>query len=184
MSTRSNKGIELLLVEPLNLERVIHRSKRAVDILQAAIGSVEIQASIDTIHPASIDTVHPTIIHHGTVHPGTVHRGTVLPPLTDCSSAIRHHLFGSREGCCNPDVSDVAETNDFYMNREWYDWGSVDPFQGLPHEDPRDLIKELEELASASEQNEVSVDHIICKIFPILYLEMHLAGSVSCSQDL
>ncbi|KAF3486279.1 hypothetical protein F2Q69_00053099 [Brassica cretica] len=32
--------------------------------------------------------------------------------------------------------------------------------------DPRDLIKELEELASASEHNEVSVDHIICKIFP------------------
>ncbi|KAF2616957.1 hypothetical protein F2Q68_00038932 [Brassica cretica] len=38
--------------------------------------------------------------------------------------------------------------------------------EGLPHQDPRDLIKELEELASASEQNEVSVDHINCKIFP------------------
>lgn len=61
---------------------------------------------------------------------------------------------------------DVAETNNFDLNREWYDWGSVDPFRGLPHENPRDLIKELEELASASEQNEVSVDHIICKIFP------------------
>ncbi|KAF2573636.1 hypothetical protein F2Q70_00003976 [Brassica cretica] len=45
-------------------------------------------------------------------------------------------------------------------------WGSVNPFRGLPHEDPRDLIKDLEELASASKQNEVSVDHIICKIFP------------------
>ncbi|KAF2582392.1 hypothetical protein F2Q68_00005228 [Brassica cretica] len=31
---------------------------------------------------------------------------------------------------------------------------------------PIDLIKELEELASASEHNEVFVDHIICKIFP------------------
>ena len=70
------------------------------------------------------------------------------------------------EGVVIPDVIDVAETNDFDLNREWYDWGSVDPFRGLPHEDPRDLIKELEELASASEQNEVSVDHIICKIFP------------------
>ncbi|KAF2594385.1 hypothetical protein F2Q70_00044218 [Brassica cretica] len=70
------------------------------------------------------------------------------------------------EGAVIPDVIDVAETNNFDLNREWYDWGSVDPFRALPHEDPRDLIKELEELASASEQNEVSVDHIICKIFP------------------
>uniref|UniRef100_A0A0D3BGK9 Uncharacterized protein n=1 Tax=Brassica oleracea var. oleracea TaxID=109376 RepID=A0A0D3BGK9_BRAOL len=62
MSTRSNKGIGLLLVELLDLERVIHKSKRGVDTLQAAIGSVEIQASIDTIHPTSIDTVHPTSI--------------------------------------------------------------------------------------------------------------------------
>ncbi|KAF3556258.1 hypothetical protein F2Q69_00013244 [Brassica cretica] len=59
MSTRNNKGVWILLVEPLDLERVIHKSKRAVDTLQAAIGSVEIQASIDTIHPASIDTVQP-----------------------------------------------------------------------------------------------------------------------------
>ena len=66
MSTRSNKGIGLLLVEPLDLERVIHKSKRAVDTLQAAIGSVEIQASIDTIHPTSIDTIRPTSID--TVH--------------------------------------------------------------------------------------------------------------------
>ena len=66
MSTRSSKRIGLLLVEPLDLERVIHKSKRAVDTLQAAIGSVEIQASIDTIHPTSIDTIRPTSID--TVH--------------------------------------------------------------------------------------------------------------------
>ena len=88
MSTRSNKGIGLLLVEPLDLKRVIHKSKRAVDTLQAAIDSVEIQASIDTIHPASIDTVHPmsidtvqpvseNTVRSGTVHRGTVHSGTV-----------------------------------------------------------------------------------------------------------
>ncbi|KAF2575287.1 hypothetical protein F2Q70_00003726 [Brassica cretica] len=52
----------MALTEPLDLERVIHKSKRAVDTLQAAIGSIEIQASIDTIHPASIDTVHLTSI--------------------------------------------------------------------------------------------------------------------------
>ena len=36
-----------------------------------------------------------------------------------------------------PDVIDVAETNNFDLNCEWYDWGSVDPFRGLPHEDQR-----------------------------------------------
>ncbi|KAF3608886.1 hypothetical protein DY000_02049213 [Brassica cretica] len=111
MSTRSNKGIGLLLVEPLDLERVIHKSKRAADTLQTAIGSVEIQMSIDTAHLTSIetahltpidtahltlidtahltsiDTVHPTSID--TVHPtsiDTVHLtsiDTVHPPSTD-----------------------------------------------------------------------------------------------------
>ncbi|KAF3533031.1 hypothetical protein DY000_02040917 [Brassica cretica] len=84
------------VLEPHDLERVIHKSKRVVDTLQAAIGSVEIQASIDTIHPASIDTVHPmsidtvqptsidtiqlvsdNTVHNGTIHSSTVHRGTV-----------------------------------------------------------------------------------------------------------
>ncbi|KAF3590170.1 hypothetical protein DY000_02022017 [Brassica cretica] len=79
MSTRSSKGIWLLLVEPLDLERVIHKSKRVVDTLQAAIDNVEIQASIDTIHPASIDTVHPTSID--TVHPTSI--DTVHPMSID-----------------------------------------------------------------------------------------------------
>ncbi|KAF2535228.1 hypothetical protein F2Q70_00004324 [Brassica cretica] len=70
MSTRSSKGIGLLLVEPLDSECVIHKSKRAADTFQAAIGSVEIQASINTIHPASIDTVHPASID--TVHPRSI----------------------------------------------------------------------------------------------------------------
>ncbi|KAF2587546.1 hypothetical protein F2Q70_00036370 [Brassica cretica] len=87
MRTRSNKGVSLLLVEPLDLERVIHKSKRAVDTLQAAIGSVEIQMSIDTVHLTSIDTAHLTSID--TVHPtsiDTAHQpsiDTVHPPSTD-----------------------------------------------------------------------------------------------------
>ncbi|KAF2576726.1 hypothetical protein F2Q70_00002776 [Brassica cretica] len=87
MSTRSNKEIWLLLVEPLDLERVIHKSKRAVDTLQAAIGSIEIQMSIDTVHLTSIDTTHLTSID--TVHPtsiDTAHQpsiDTVHPPSTD-----------------------------------------------------------------------------------------------------
>ncbi|KAF2561541.1 hypothetical protein F2Q70_00015462 [Brassica cretica] len=112
MSTRSSKGIWLLLVEPLDLERVIHKSKRAVDTLQAAIGSVEIQATINTIIPRrstlftrlrstlfnlrrSIlfnwcrkntvhhDTVHRSTVYQGTIHQGTVHLDTVHPPSID-----------------------------------------------------------------------------------------------------
>ncbi|KAF2570603.1 hypothetical protein F2Q70_00003627 [Brassica cretica] len=37
--------------------RTIHKSKRAVDTPQAAIGSVDIQVSNDTVHPVSNDTV-------------------------------------------------------------------------------------------------------------------------------
>ena len=39
ISTRSNERIKLLLVKPLSLERMIHKSKRAVDTLQAALKS-------------------------------------------------------------------------------------------------------------------------------------------------
>ncbi|KAJ4901839.1 Uncharacterized protein Rs2_15790 [Raphanus sativus] len=87
MSTRSNKGIGFLLVEPLDLECVIHKSKRAVDTLQAAINSVEIRLSIDADHQVSIDTLqaeainsvnqasNDTIQHvsKNNVHAGTVH---------------------------------------------------------------------------------------------------------------
>ena len=51
------------------------------------------------------------------------------------------------EGSVIPDVINVSGTNDFDLNHEWYDWGSED----LPLEDPKDLIKELEEIASASD---------------------------------
>lgn len=46
----------------------------------------------------------------------------------------------------------AAEMNDFDLSREWYDWVGQDPLHGLPHEDPRNHIKELEKLASESEQ--------------------------------
>ncbi|WZZ27168.1 hypothetical protein YC2023_010569 [Brassica napus] len=215
MSTKSIKGIWLLLVEPLDLERVINKSKRAVDTLQAAIGSVEIQASINTIHPASIDTIHPTligtihlesidtvhpgtvhfdIVHPSTVHLDTVHRpsiGTVHPPLIDTvhppSIDTVHHDIVHR----NTVHRDTVHRDT--VHRGTIHHGTVHPMtdttcvetemvevlilkvdenemlrdeEGLPHEDPRNLIKELEELALASEQNEVYVDHIISKIFP------------------
>ncbi|WZZ77707.1 hypothetical protein YC2023_098279 [Brassica napus] len=56
--------------------------------------------------------------------------------------------------------------NDFDLSREWYDWVGQDPFQGLPHQDPRNHIEELEDLVLRSEQNEVSEYHMVCKIFP------------------
>ncbi|KAF3556224.1 hypothetical protein F2Q69_00014062 [Brassica cretica] len=60
-----------------------------------------------------------------------------------------------------PDVIDVAEMNDFDLSREWYDSVGQDPFQGLPHQDPRKHIEELEDLVSRSEQNEVSEHHML-----------------------
>ncbi|KAF3571441.1 hypothetical protein F2Q69_00059589 [Brassica cretica] len=87
MSTKSNEGIWFLLVEPLDLECVIHKSKTAVDTLQAAIGSVEIQVLNDTVHQVSNDTAHPDTVNPKTVHPDTVHPDTVHPdtvhPLTN-----------------------------------------------------------------------------------------------------
>ncbi|KAG5378289.1 hypothetical protein IGI04_026131 [Brassica rapa subsp. trilocularis] len=59
------------------------------------------------------------------------------------------------EGNVIPDVIDVAETNTFNLTSQWYDWGSEDPFYGLPHEDPKDLIKRLEELASANNMSQI-----------------------------
>ena len=70
---RRNEGIWLLLAEPLDLERVIHKSKRAVDTLQAAINSVGIRLSNGTVHLGTI--------HHITVHPTS--NDTVQPPSTD-----------------------------------------------------------------------------------------------------
>ncbi|KAF2552587.1 hypothetical protein F2Q68_00035331 [Brassica cretica] len=87
-------------------------------------------------------------------------------------------------GAVIPDVIDVAEMNDFDLSGEWYDWVGQDPFQGLSHQDPRNHIEELKDFVSRSEQNEVSEHHKLCKIFPILSLGMHSAGSVNYSQDL
>ncbi|KAF2595162.1 hypothetical protein F2Q70_00044036 [Brassica cretica] len=266
MITRSNKGIRLLVVEPLDLERVIHKSKRAVDTLQETIDSVKIQASIDTIHPPSIDTIHlmlidsidtiplvsentirPGTVHRGTVHMdtvhpmsidtvylksidtvysllidtvhslsidtvyhasidtvhcdtvhyNTVHLGTVHPNIvypvkndTTCGETEKIEVFILKvdenemlrneegrtrnsagqlintQGAVIPDVIVVAEMNEFDLSREWYDWVGQYPFHGLPHQDPRSHIEELEYLVSRSEQNEVSEYHMLCKIFP------------------
>uniref|UniRef100_A0A0D3D4T9 Uncharacterized protein n=1 Tax=Brassica oleracea var. oleracea TaxID=109376 RepID=A0A0D3D4T9_BRAOL len=48
-----------------------------------------------------------------------------------------------------------------------------DPFEGLPHQDPRKHIEELEDLVSRSGQNEVSEYHMLCKIFPYSISGMH-----------
>ena len=70
------------------------------------------------------------------------------------------------QGSVIPDMIAVDEMNDFDLSREWYDWVGQDPFQGLLREDPRNHIEELEDLVSRTEQDEIFVDHILCKIFP------------------
>ncbi|KAF2604838.1 hypothetical protein F2Q70_00026145 [Brassica cretica] len=52
------------------------------------------------------------------------------------------------QGAVIPDVIDVAEMNDIDLSREWYDWVGQDPFQSLPHQDPRNHIEELEDPVS------------------------------------
>ncbi|KAF3564639.1 hypothetical protein DY000_02015901 [Brassica cretica] len=63
---QKQQGNMALTSRATGFEPMIHKSKRVVDTLQTAIGSVEIQASVDTIHPAPIITIHPTSI--GTVY--------------------------------------------------------------------------------------------------------------------
>ncbi|CAN6869606.1 unnamed protein product [Brassica oleracea] len=103
------------------------------------------EESIDTLQVASIDSVNQKSIDN-----------------------VHHQSIATRQttGAVIPDVIVVAEMNDFNLSREWYDWVGQDPFQGLPHHDPREHIEELEDLVSRSEQNEVSEYHMLCKIFP------------------
>ncbi|KAF3604264.1 hypothetical protein F2Q69_00036393 [Brassica cretica] len=144
----------------------------------ASIDTVHL-ASIDTVHLASIDTAHPDTVHRDTVHPDTVHPGTVHPLTvhsvlfiidtvkndTTCWETEKIEVL-IIEGAVIHDVIDVVEMNDFDLSREWYDWVGQDPFQGLPHQDPKNHIEDFEDLVSKSEQNEVSEFHMPSKIFP------------------
>ncbi|KAG5375881.1 hypothetical protein IGI04_040477, partial [Brassica rapa subsp. trilocularis] len=95
------------------------------------------------------------------------------------------------QGSVIPDVIAVAETNIFNLTSQWYDWGSEDLFYGLPYEDPKDLIKRLEKLASANKHDKISADHIICKIFPYClsrdafsWFSKLQPRSLTCSEDI
>ncbi|KAF2542700.1 hypothetical protein F2Q68_00031573 [Brassica cretica] len=50
-----------------------------------------------------------------------------------------------------PDVIDVAETNNFDLNCEWYDWGSVDPFRDEEYMIPIQLLDDI--MAKRDEQH-------------------------------
>ncbi|KAF2606752.1 hypothetical protein F2Q68_00044152 [Brassica cretica] len=139
ISTRSNEGIRLLLVEPLDLERVIHKSMRAVDTLQAAIDSVEIQVSSDSVHPMLNDSVHP--VSNNTVH-------LVSNDIVNLNNV-------------HPVMNDTI-----HQSREWYDGLGEDPFQGLPHEDPMNHIEELKDLIKREDQiPRQLVDYIMAKSY-------------------
>uniref|UniRef100_A0A0D3DLE2 Retrotransposon gag domain-containing protein n=1 Tax=Brassica oleracea var. oleracea TaxID=109376 RepID=A0A0D3DLE2_BRAOL len=150
--------------------------------------------SIDIVHPATVHRILfiralliITLFIPDTVHPDTVHpvkndttcRETekieVLilkvdenEMLRDEEGRIRNSAgqFINAQGAVIPDVIVVAEMNNFDLSREWYDWVGQDPFQGLPHQDPRNHIEELEDLVSRGEHNEVFEYHMLCKIFP------------------
>lgn len=157
---------------------MIHKSTRevSIDTLQEAkIDSVN-QASKNTVHR---DTIHPNIAHPDIVHlvmNNTNHQVSINTTSVETEKAVvlilsfdENEMLREKEGhICNnagqlinvqgasiPDVIAVADMNDFDLSREWYDWVNQDPFQGLPHEDPRNHIKELEDLVLRSDQNEV-----------------------------
>uniref|UniRef100_A0A0D3CSU9 Retrotransposon gag domain-containing protein n=1 Tax=Brassica oleracea var. oleracea TaxID=109376 RepID=A0A0D3CSU9_BRAOL len=144
---------------------------------------------LDTVHMGTVhcDTVHRYIVYPDTVHLNTVHtvkKDTICEEIEKIEVLIlkvdENGMLRDEEGCTRnstgqlindpgaviPDVNYVAEMNDFDLSREWYDWVGQDPFQNLPHQNPRNHIEEFEDLVSRSEQNEVSEYHMLCKIFP------------------
>ncbi|XP_033139313.1 uncharacterized protein LOC117130701 [Brassica rapa] len=152
--------------------------------------------SIDTVHILSLDTVHLNIVHRDTVHLNTVHRDTVhrniIPLMTNTTygetekvealilNIDKKGIWRDEEGrpCSRtgqlinadgneiPDVIAVAEMNTFDLTSQCYNWGSEDIFRGLPHENPRNHIEELEGLVSRRKKKQISEDLILCKIVP------------------
>ncbi|KAF2594064.1 hypothetical protein F2Q70_00043389 [Brassica cretica] len=128
-----------------------------------------ISASINTVHPESIDTVHPAsidIVHCGTVHHDTVHPNTVHPVKnnTTCGETKKIEVLILKVdeiGMLRDEEGRIRNNAGQLINDQ-----GQDPFQGLPHQDPRKHIEELEDLVSRSEQNEVSEYHMLYKIFP------------------
>ncbi|KAF3544951.1 hypothetical protein DY000_02007940 [Brassica cretica] len=139
------------LKEPAD-SRTIHKStnEASIDTLQAA--------SIDSVNQASSETIQ-------LVSDNTVDENGMLREEEGRTRNNAEQLINA-QGAVIPDVIVVAEMNEFDLSREWHDWVGQDPFQGLPHQDPRNHIEELEDLVSRSEQNEVYVYHMLCKIFP------------------
>ncbi|KAF3513315.1 hypothetical protein F2Q69_00007068 [Brassica cretica] len=101
--------------------------------------------SIDTIHLSLIDTGHPASID--TVHPNTVHPDTVHPVKNNTTCRVTEKIEVL--------ILKVDE-NEMLRDEE-----GQDPFQGLPHQDPRNHIKELKDLVSRSQQNEVFEHHML-----------------------
>ncbi|KAG5374284.1 hypothetical protein IGI04_042397 [Brassica rapa subsp. trilocularis] len=124
-------------VHPVSVDTIHVPSIDTVHLV--SVDTVNI-SSIDTVHILSLDTVHPNTVHpntvhYDTVHPNTVHQSTIhhgtVPPMTNTT-------YGETE---------KVEALIFKIDKKvnGMTGGSEDPFYGLPHEDPKDLIKKLEE---------------------------------------
>ncbi|KAF2606625.1 hypothetical protein F2Q68_00044350 [Brassica cretica] len=138
-------------IHPMS-ENIVHSGTVHLDTVHpASIDTVHHvhPASIDPIHPAPVDTVHPAsndLVHCDTVHPDTVHP---VKNNTTCEETENIKVL-------------ILKVDENGMLR---DEEGEDPFQGLPNQDPRNHIAELEDLVSRSEENEVSEYHMLCKIF-------------------
>ncbi|KAF2599206.1 hypothetical protein F2Q68_00008442 [Brassica cretica] len=99
---------------------------------------------VDTVHHTSIDIVHHDTVHRDTVHHDNVHHGTVHPMTdTTCVETEKVEVL-------------ILKVDENGLLRD-----EADSFQGFVREDPINHIQKLEDLASRSEHNEISVDHIL-----------------------
>ncbi|KAG5393742.1 hypothetical protein IGI04_023705 [Brassica rapa subsp. trilocularis] len=143
--------------------RTIRKSTReeSIDTLQATTIDNMNQKSIDTDHLTSIYIVHPMSID-------TAHQPSIdiihLPSDTTCLEAGKVEVLILKVNVNGMLRDEEGRTRN--IARQLINVQGQDPFQGLPHQDPKNQIEELEDLMSRSEQNEGSEYHMLWKIFP------------------
>ncbi|KAF3552766.1 hypothetical protein F2Q69_00013800 [Brassica cretica] len=127
----------------------VHPNSVRTLFIRTVFGHCSSEQCSDTVHPNSVRTLFiRTVFGHcsseqcsDTVHPNTVHPNTVHPEKNEtiCGETEKIEVL-------------ILKVDENGMLR---DEEGQDPFQGLPHQDPRNHIEELEDLVSRSDQNEV-----------------------------
>ncbi|KAF2560438.1 hypothetical protein F2Q70_00017643 [Brassica cretica] len=121
----------VLTLEPLDLERLIHKSKRAVDTLQAAIGSVEIQTTSTSTEGTTSTSTDDTTSTSTDGRTSTSTDGTTSTSTDDTTStsidgttstSIDSTTSTSTNGTTSTSIDDVKKEvtmEDFLELEEW-----------------------------------------------------------------